>query len=175
MASLVYPQKWQQRLSRNHNERPKGVSISAIVMHADASSRVDSTLDWARRPESKVSYHLLIGRTGNVFVLVHPELRAWHAGVSELDGVKDVNDFAIGVCLSNKNTGETYPVAQTYEAASVCATLCQFYQIPVERIVTHAEIAKPDGRKTDPFGFDMLAHKGLVQQLLKKSRTQPLR
>lgn len=175
MASFVYPQKWQERLSRNRNDRPNGVPISAIVMHADASTRVDSTLDWCRRPESKVSYHVLIGRTGNVFVLVHPELRAWHAGKSELDGVTDVNDFSIGVCLSNKNTGETYPVAQTYEAAVVCATLCDFYKIPVERIVTHAEIATPAGRKTDPLGFDMVAHRNLVQQLLRRPRNSPLR
>lgn len=163
--TLVLPPKWQSRPSPNRNPRPEGVRITAIVLHADASDRVDTSLDWCRRPESKVSYHLLIGRTGNIFLLVHPEQRAWHAGVSELDGVSDVNDFAIGVCLSNKNNGETYPKAQVFEAAQVCATLCQHYGIPLDRIVTHAEVARPVGRKTDPYGLDMPAFRATVHAL----------
>ena len=164
--ALVIPPKWQSRPSPNRGNRPEGVRITAIVLHADASDRVDTSLDWCRRPESKVSYHFLIGRTGNIFLLVHPEQRAWHCGVSELDGVKDVNDFAIGVCLSNKNTGETYPKAQVFEAAQLCAQLSNHYGIPLDRIVTHAEVARPVGRKTDPLGLDMDAFRATVRALL---------
>jgi len=168
--SFVPPLNWQSRPSPNKSRRPSGVRITAIVLHADASDRVDSSLDWCRRPESKVSYHVLIGRTGNVFALVHPEERAWHAGVSELDGVKNVNDFAIGVCLSNRNDGETFPKAQLFEAATVCAALCQHYGIPLERIVTHAEVARPAGRKTDPKGLDLDAFRATVRALQRSRR-----
>jgi len=167
---LVLPPKWQSRPSPNRNKRPEGVRITAIVLHADASDRVDTSLDWCRRPESKVSYHFLLGRTGNVFLLVHPEQRAWHCGVSALDGVSDVNDFAIGVCLSNRNDGETYPKAQLFEAAMVCVQLVNHYGIPLERIVTHAEVALPPGRKTDPLGLDLEAFRATVRALLNGRR-----
>lgn len=163
--TLVLPPNWQSRPSPNRNQRPDGVRVTAIVLHADASDRVDSSLDWCRRRESKVSYHFLIGRTGNIFLLVHPDQRAWHCGVSELDGVKDVNDFAIGVCLSNRNDGETYHKTQLFEAAEVCAHLCRHYGIPLDRIVTHAEIARPVGRKTDPKGLDLDAFRATVKAL----------
>lgn len=166
MSQLVIPPRWQSRPSPNKSKRPTGVRITAIVLHADAASRVDISLDWCRRPESRVSYHLLIGRTGNVFMLVHPEDRAWHAGVSELDGVRNVNDFSVGVCLSNRNDGESYHKAQLFEAASACAHLCKHYGIPLDRIVTHASVARPVGRKTDPLGLDLEAFRATVKALL---------
>lgn len=168
--ALTLPLNWQSRPSPNYGKRPEGVRVTAIVLHADAANRVDSSLDWARRPESKVSYHLLIGRTGNVFQLVHPDHRAWHCGKSELEGVSDVNDFSIGVCLSNRNDGESYPKAQLFEAASACAVLAQHYGIPLDRIVTHAEVARPVGRKTDPKGLDLEAFRATVRALLGRRR-----
>jgi N-acetylmuramoyl-L-alanine amidase len=174
MIAFTFPRHWQVRASPNHNPRPNNIMPSAIVLHADAANRVDESLDWCRRRESKVSYHILIGRTGNVFSLVHPELRAWHCGVSEMDGVKDVNDFAIGVCLSNRNNGETYPTAQVFEGVRTCALLCRFYGIDPDRITTHALIALPAGRKTDPVGLDLDAFKTQVRHMLRGG-TPPLR
>lgn len=167
MISFTPPRHWQSRPSPNHNSRPNGMRPTAIVLHADASNRVDQSLDWCRRPESKVSYHVLIGRTGNVFSLVHPENRAWHAGKSEMDGVSDVNDFSIGVCLSNRNDGETFPASQVFEAARTCALLCRFYNIPPSRITTHKLVARPIGRKTDPLGLDVDALITQVTQMLR--------
>jgi len=161
------PRHWQSRPSPNYNNRPDHMQPTAIVLHADASNRVDQSLDWCRRPESKVSYHVLIGRTGNVFSLVHPEHRAWHAGKSEMDGVSDVNDFSIGVCLSNRNDGETFPASQVFEAVRTCALLCRFYNISPSRITTHALVARPLGRKTDPLGLELDAFITQVKQMLR--------
>lgn len=164
MAEFPIPAHWQHRPSPNFNKRTK--TVSAIVLHADASTRIDSSLDWCRRPESGVSYHIMVGRTGGVFWLVHPDNRAWHAGKSAMGGISNVNDFSVGVCLSNKNTGETYPAAQLHEAARVCATLCKFYNLPVERITTHAIVATPAGRKTDPLGLKLDTFRESVRLLL---------
>ena len=167
---LKLPFHWQVRPSPNHSRRPDGVRVTGIVLHADASNRIDSSLDWCRRPESKVSYHLLIGRTGNVFMLVHPEDRAWHCGVSEWEGVPDCNDYTVGVCLSNRNDGETYPKSQLFEAANVCTVLSRHYGIPVDRITTHAAVARPVGRKTDPKGLDLDAFRATVTALSSQRR-----
>jgi len=83
-------------------------------------------MDWIRRSESQVSYHVLIGRRGDVYLIVPPEQRAWHAGRSVWDGVSDCNDYTIGVCLSNRNDGEEpYAGAQRIAAIEVCAELCR--------------------------------------------------
>lgn len=148
------PPSWQSRPSPNHNARTQ--PVTGIVLHADASSTVASSLDWCRRAESKVSYHVLIGRTGEVYLLVPPERRAWHAGVSAWDGVNDCNAYTIGVCVSNRNDGdEPYPPAQVDAAAAVCVALMRHFQIPAHRITTHALTALPAGRKTDPVGFPL--------------------
>lgn len=164
--SFVPPKHWRLAASPNYNSRPDGVRVTAIVLHADASGRIESSLDWCRRPDSKVSYHIMVGRSGTVFSLVHPLYRAWHCGVSELDGVPDVNDYSVGVCLSNRNDGEPYPPAQVMEAADVCVALCKHYGITTDRIVTHAAVARPVGRKTDPKGLDMSSFRGTVNALL---------
>lgn len=159
-SEFVIPASWSSRPSPNFSTR-KG-KIDCIVLHADAASRIDSSLDWVRRKESKVSYHIMIGRTGNVFSIVHPDNRAWHAGVSSFEGRSNVNDFSIGVCLSNKNDGtEAYPASQIQSAAKVCRLLVAHYDIPIARITTHAAISP--GRKTDPLGFDLEAFKTLVE------------
>lgn len=161
------PAHWQQAPSPNHSARRS--PVYAIVLHADASSRVESSLDWVRRPESKVSYHVIIGRNGKVFHVVNPDRKAWHAGVSSMDGVPNVNEFSVGVCLSNRNDGtEPYPVTQLGAAADVCAVLCGAYGIPVARITTHAAIAPT--RKTDPRGLDLAAFRAMVEARLTVGR-----
>lgn len=155
--------------------------MTAIVLHSDASSKIESSLDWIRKsqqqldalwegtPASKrpprkyqaVSYHVMVGRNGLIFAVVNPDRKAWHAGVSTLDGKSDVNQFSVGVCLSNRNDGvEPYPMSQQGAAADVCAVLCLHYGIPVARIVTHAHIAPT--RKTDPKGLDVEAFRDMV-------------
>lgn len=158
MSDFNPPSFWQQRLSPNFNRRKN--KVTTIVLHADAASRIDSSLDWVRRKESKVSYHIMIGRTGNVFLVVHPDNRAWHAGVSSFKGRSDVNSFSIGVCLSNNNTGEKYPLAQLQSAAEVCRVLMKHYGNL--DITTHAIIAP--GRKNDPLGLDLEAFQKLVEE-----------
>jgi N-acetyl-anhydromuramyl-L-alanine amidase AmpD len=138
-----------QARSPNWNERPKGTEINTIVLHADASPKVKQSLDWIRSRESKVSYHFLIGRLGDVYECVPPEKRAWHAGVSEFLGQRDVNNFSIGVSLGNKQDGrEPFTEAQYQKGAELVKELMERYPIPPERITTHAIISP--GRKHDP-------------------------
>lgn len=155
MSEFKIPSTWQSRPSPNFNQRKQ--KVTTIVLHADAATRVDSSLDWIRRPESKVSYHILVGRTGIVYSVVHPDNRAWHAGVSTFKGRKDVNSFSVGVCLSNDNKGEKFPASQVQAAIEVCVLLCKHYGITTDNITTHAIISP--GRKTDPVGLDLEAFK----------------
>jgi N-acetyl-anhydromuramyl-L-alanine amidase AmpD len=149
----------QQRLSPNHGVRPFGVAVDCIVLHADAAAAVGSSLEWCRDPASKVSYHYLIGRTGEIYQLVPDDRRAWHAGVSQFAGRKDVNDFSIGVSFGNRCDGlEPFPSAQITAGVALCLHLMRRWpSIRVDRITTHQAIALPPGRKHDPGPLFLLA------------------
>ncbi len=126
--------------------------ISAIVVHADAASTIAQSLSWMMVRESRVSYHYLIGRLGDVYQLVDDEHRAWHAGVSSFNGKPDCNNYSIGVSFGNRNDGvEPYREDQLSAGVRLCADLLlKFPGITLDRITTHALVALPPGRKTDP-------------------------
>jgi AmpD protein len=149
--------------SPNFNQRPSGTAIDAVVLHADSAPKVSHSLDWIQRKESKVSYHYLIGRHGDVYECVTPNLRAWHAGVSTFKGRGNVNDFSIGVSFGNKNDGkEPYTEAQYQKGAELVRELMVLFpSITKDRITTHAVISP--GRKTDPGPrFDLPYFLGLI-------------
>ena len=137
--SLTHP-------SPNHNVRGSK-SVKLIVLHADASPNEKGCLSWIQSSESKVSYHVLIGRDGAVYTCVPYDRRAWHAGKSEWHGEKDVNGISIGVSFSNRNDGKE-PLTEPQKAAAkrvIAEIRAKYGAIPV---TTHAKIAP--GRKNDP-------------------------
>ena len=164
MSAFFVPSDWKWRPSPNHS--PRNAPVTAIVLHCDAAAKVESSLDWIRRPESAVSYHVLIDRNGTVYAVVNPDRKAWHAGKSEFMGAGDCNRFAVGVSLANRNDGEAFPDEQLDAAVEVCALICQHYAIPVERITTHALVATPAGRKTDPKGLNLAEFQARVEAMV---------
>lgn len=137
-----------QRPSPNHGKRPAGVAVDCLVLHADAGRSEEGTLGWLANPESKVSYHYLVGRTGTVYQCVPDARRAWHAGVSTFQGRPNVNDYSLGVSFANSQAGEPFRAAQLAAGVQLVADLCAKHAIPLTRITTHAAIAP--GRKHDP-------------------------
>ena len=80
--------------------------------------------------------------------LVPDERRAWHAGVSEWNGVKRVNDISLGLSFSNRNDGKEHLTdAQLDIAQAVVQYWAQRYDI--EAVVGHRDVAP--ARKTDPY------------------------
>jgi N-acetyl-anhydromuramyl-L-alanine amidase AmpD len=138
--------------SPNHSARPAGVAVDCIVLHADAATTVAQSLGWILERQSKVSYHYLIGRLGDVYECVPPARRAWHAGVSAFAGRGDCNDYSIGVSFGNLCNGhEPYRDDQLTAGVELCASLLrQFPAITPARITTHQAVALPAGRKHDP-------------------------
>jgi N-acetylmuramoyl-L-alanine amidase len=139
MADLTHP-------SPNHNDR-RGKAVQVIVLHADASPTEKGCVSWVQSSQSKVSYHCLIGRRGEVYRFVPFDRRAWHSGKAEWNGEKDVNGIAVGLSFSNKNDGkEPLTKAQIVAMQDVVQEVRDRYgPIPV---TTHAAVAP--GRKDDP-------------------------
>lgn len=140
--------------SPNHGPRRRVKFPRAIILHSDASPNEQVTLSWVARPEAQVSYHLLIGRAGTVYRIVPDLRRAWANGRSELllDGVRyaDVNDVSISVAFANRNDGkEPLTTEQMAVGKALVRGLADRWPT-ITTITTHAAIARPVGRKSDP-------------------------
>jgi AmpD protein len=151
--------------SPNHDARPADTAISALVVHAismppgeyggtDIERLFCNNLDFACHPfygeidGLAVSAHLLIRRDGQVVQFVPFQERAWHAGVSVLEGRARVNDFSIGIELEGSDYAP-FEEAQYRALAEVTRALRVAYPgITPQRVVGHDDIA-PE-RKTDP-------------------------
>ncbi len=94
-----------------------------------------------------VSSHLLIDRSGETTQFVEFDRRAWHAGASEYNGRVACNDFSIGIELEGTDDSG-YSALQYQVLSSICVALMLEYQIGINAIVGHSDIAP--GRKTDP-------------------------
>lgn len=141
--------------SQNYNRRPHDVIVNCIVLHADGDASIASSIGYICTPglaKPPVSYHCIIGRTGNIYELVDPADRAWHAGVSSFNGIPDCNNYSVGVCLSNKQDGvEPFTEDALRSAAEYCAYLMtNFPAITLQSITEHSVVALPLGRKSDP-------------------------
>lgn len=141
MADLTHP-------SPNHNDR-HGQDVQVIVLHCDASPKESGTVSWIQSSQSKVSYHCLVGRMGEIYRFVPFDRRAWHAGKAEWNGKKDVNGVAIGLCFANKNDGKE-PLTKAQILAMqdlILEVRTRYGNLP---ITTHTAVARPVGRKNDP-------------------------
>lgn len=135
--------------SPNHDARPANTAIDCIVLHSTAGV-YPGDLQWLTSFKSQVSAHYLIAPDGMTFRLVPEERRAWHAGLSSLDSVPDVNDYSIGIELSYPVKG-TPRAAQLWALHDLCADIIKRRGIKRDRIVTHRHISPT--RKTDPHGW----------------------
>lgn len=76
---------------------------------------------------------------------------AWHAGKSRFKGRDSVNDFSIGIEIVNRGDNkDPYPDAQYGAVADLVAWLMKTYDVPMDRLTGHRDVALPKGRKDDP-------------------------
>ena len=130
-----------ERPSPNFSAR-RGSEIDCIVMHDTGCHEVG-------RPLSRMSVHYVVDRDGTIYRCVNEQDAAWHAGDSMLEGAHDVDARSIGVELVGF-PATNYMPCQLDAVVELCLSLCLRYRIPVERIVGHADIVLPAGRKADP-------------------------
>lgn len=162
--------------SPNYHAMDPGRKIDCVIIHATAGGKESSlqtlcdpkAVDAAGKPDRKSS-HYLIDELGAIYHLVHEQNIAWHSGPCRWRGVEpmDLNNNSVGVELVNPNDGKTpYPEAQMVACANLVAAICSDYQIALVDLVSHAEVAVPAGRKTDPAGFDWNDFRTMVQSRL---------
>ena len=107
-----------------------------LVLHYTGSGTLQSAVNTMLDPDVKASAHLVIGRNGSVVQLMPFDRIAWHAGVSEYQGRKDINRYSIGVELENAGrlvkSGDQYVswFGRAYSEDDVVAAVHQNEQEP---------------------------------------------
>jgi N-acetylmuramoyl-L-alanine amidase len=155
MTVIEYP-------SPNYNQRSQNAVVDAVIIHYTDLPNTETALAYLTDPEREVSSHYLVDEAGQVFRLVKDEDRAWHAGVGSWQGKENVNDYSIGIELSNPGHSHGYqnfPQAQMIALVDLLETITNKHDILNHRILGHSDIAPM--RKKDPgelFDWPLLAN-----------------
>lgn len=162
--------------SPNFDDRPAGTAIRAAVLHTGEGTEAGD-LGELTTPGTKKSAHYYVTRRGDIYELVPPEQRAWHAGESLYAGLRNWNDFAIGIESEHKR-GQDWPAPQRAAFKALCEYLMAKYGIANGLIVAHRWIAiGPTGehnRKADPTDWPDEQLKPWIAAL-RPENTDPLR
>lgn len=135
--------------SPNYDDRPNG-ETSAIVLHSGEGTKksdLETLLNDNVPPIKRVSAHYYVDRQGNVYELVDPHKRAWHAGTSLYLGRTSWNDFAIGIETEHKS-GQNWPQSQCTAIKELCEMLIGQFHIQQKWIAAHRWLAPR--RRSDP-------------------------
>ncbi len=149
--------------SPNFNERK--LDIDMIVLHYTGMQSFEEALNRLCDKNAEVSCHYLIAMNGDIYSLVDEAKRAWHAGISSWQGIKDINSRSIGIEIENKGHDFGYhkfPEIQINSLINLCHKLIKKYNIKPINIVGHSDVA-PE-RKEDPgefFPWDLLNQNGI--------------
>lgn len=133
----------------------RNYQIEYIVCHSTQGR--DSRKWLSTTSDPPVSIHKL-GRADGIYSIVAPAHTAWHCGQT-LPGYEHMNPRSLGYEIESTNhdgQAQTPYTDQDFnQAAHSIAGWMFSYAVPWERVVRHADIAAPPGRRTDPDGLDM--------------------
>lgn len=153
----------RQHPSPNFAPRRDALIPSIVVLHYTAMANARVAIDRLCDPESQVSAHYVICRSGAVTQLVAEDQRAWHAGAGEWRGQDDVNSRSIGIELDNAGT-HPFPEPQMTALEDLLTGILARWPIAAQDVIGHSDMAP--GRKTDPgprFDWARLARQGLAR------------
>lgn len=161
---LANPVSFQSRVRRLDNAEDHGgkrATTDLIVWHCTAGDTADAAMEWMNSRHATASYNYLIGKDGTIHRFLHPDLVAYHAGLSAWPnngtsvGMRgSLNGRSIGVAFANDNGSDINPVDdpltkdQVESGLWLGRTLMQLYHVPAGSNVGHREVSP--GRKTDP-------------------------
>ena len=138
-----------------------------IVIHNDGANLNASATRFVLRLR-RLSYHYFIGRDGKIYQFMDISYVAKHAGVSNWNGMSDMrppslNPYSIGICLQGTDI-TPYTNKQYTSLSKLINYLYKRYpDSQNKRLLTHADVAMPHGRKTDPGVFFDITKLNLIR------------
>ena len=155
-SALNYPECYESIIS------PRNIKF--LVLHHICANSLIHALD--QLFEHKVSAHYIIDEVGNINQMVDEKDIAYHAGVSNWQGIEGLNKYSIGVeFISSDPFVNGFNENQMLSAVKLCSYLIKKYHILPRNIVGHSDIAYDKNtllldRKQDPshlFNWKFLA------------------
>ena len=135
----------------NYSSRKKNKIVKFIVIHYTGMETLKLAYHKLSKNNSNVSAHYLISRNGNIFNLLCPKFKAWHAGKSKWKNYENINEYSIGIELENKGHefGYTNYSHKQYSSLKKLILFLKYnFQILEKNIIFHSDIAP--NRKQDP-------------------------
>ena len=121
----------------NYNSR-NGTKIDMIIMHnTDAS--LQASINTFKDPNSNVSAHYIVARSGEIIQMVPDTFRAWHAGD------RTINSRSIGIEHEATNTNRGLTPAQQQSSIALVKYLMEAYSIPIANVKPHRDVSSIPG------------------------------
>ena len=159
--------------------------ITFIILHYTGMKKETQSIKRLCDFKSKVSSHYFVKNNGEVLNLIPDLYTAWHAGVSNWKKFKSLNNYSIGIEISNPGHDYGYKKFSSKQILSIIKLLrflIRKYKIKKQNILGHSDIAP--NRKKDPgekFPWNRLARKNLCkwhnlsEDKIKKKRNLKLK
>lgn len=167
------------------NWRERGnAALKYVIIHGTWMKSDDEAIARLRDEAAEVSAHYLITREGELVQLVSEKHSAFHAGLSHWDGIKNLNDWSIGIEIGNAgpfgnkpdpqaergpanwSKAEPYTDAQYKTLIALLKDIqARHPAIKPENVLGHSDIAP--GRKIDPgahFDWKRLVTSGVCRR-----------
>lgn len=142
--------------SPNFDAAPAHEQLGVLFHHSVTSFA--GTIALMQRPESKVSYHVLIDADGTRCTLVRDEHIAWHAGQSAFLGRPRCNEFLLGAAFAGDTYAAPLTPAQLHSALEWLGPRWHARGWTLDQITDHRQVSP--GRKDDlnPTEWERLRH-----------------
>ena len=147
----------------NYSTRNINKIVKFIIIHYTGMKSFKLAFNRLNGLNSEVSCHYLISRSGKIYNILNPEIKAWHAGYSEWKTYKNLNDYSIGIELENKGHefGYTQFTKLQYNSLNILLNSLSFrFNIKPIDILGHSDISP--NRKKDPgelFNWNLINQK----------------
>ncbi|MEO8186551.1 MAG: N-acetylmuramoyl-L-alanine amidase [Burkholderiaceae bacterium] len=172
---------------KNHQLIGDGVSFRAtpnhggelkaryLVFHYTAGRSAESSVEslCTRKPQGNASAHLVLARDGWIVQLVPFNIVAWHAGVSQWNGVVGLNQASIGIEMDNAGAmnrvgdkfvawfGKEYPASEVmlaeHKHGGGVRPWHAYTEVQIERALELAELLVNHYRLKDVLGHEDIA------------------
>ncbi len=176
---MSQPVSAEMRPSPNHDARPAGAAVDALILHYTGMTTGSAALARLTDPAAQVSAHYLVAENGHIFSLVAEDRRAWHAGASSWAGRQRLNDVSIGVEIVNPGHDwglKMFPAAQIEAVIALSRDILARHGVRPARVLAHSDIApmrKRDPGELFPWGCLARAGVGLWPDVTRQRRAGP--
>ena len=133
--------------------------IIYIILHYTGMKKETRAIERLCDFKSKVSSHYFVKNNGKVLNLIPDLYTAWHAGDSKWKKFKSLNNYSIGIEISNPGHDHGYKHFSSKQILSTI-TLLRFlirkYKIKKQNILGHSDIAHINRRQRNDCWFNRI-------------------